>query len=339
VLLTGRQAANFALHMGDTWLLPEATDKPDLFGVAQEKDLRQSYPGTTTALIRIVEAKGAGNYDMLDTVTDASSKAMLRGGTKEFGKIENAGEIRMLYAFHALPGDPLSLTGAVFANGDKTRRYDVGRNNSLVADTKGAMSEQGTADAIGFGHPEKEKFVILKKDGTLTIDGQPGGTKLWSDGSTASAAAFGNFGEDDRQYAIVIKDDNVYRYPLDGKGDAADFLRMTGERVSTYHREDPKWLAGATASALDVNGDGKVDLLIHTKAGAMMLINRGYGAFFIDADIDKALKSADGKPLIGEKTPWTALDVNEDGLDDLIVLSPETGAVTAVMNAKPADGR
>ena len=67
----------------------------------------------------------------------------------------------------------------------------------------------------------------------------------------------------------------------------------------------------------------------------MLLINRGFGAFFIDTDLAKVLKTPAGAPLLTDKTLWTAADLDGDGLDDLVIVSPETGAVTAVMNPKP----
>jgi len=78
-----------------------------------------------------------------------------------------------------------------------------------------------------------------------------------------------------------------------------------------------------------------MDVLINTPSGPMLLINRGYGAFFINADLGKILKTTAGEPLLTDKTLWTAADVDGDGLDDLIIVTPATGAVTAVMNPKP----
>jgi hypothetical protein len=152
---------------------------------------------------------------------------------------------------------------------------------------------------------------------------------------TAIATVTGNFGEEpEKLYAIVIKEDSISRYSLDNSSPPAGFLRLTGERVSNYHKDNPKWLAGATAAALDCNGDGRTDLLISTPAGPLLLINRGFGAFFINADLAKVLKTSDDKPLLDAKSLWTAADIDGDGLDDLLIVSP-TGAVIAVMNPKP----
>jgi hypothetical protein len=153
--------------------------------------------------------------------------------------------------------------------------------------------------------------------------------------AAAIATVTGNFGEEpDKLYAIVIREDSITRHSLDNSSPPADFLRLTGERVSNYHKDNPKWLAGATAAALDCNGDGRTDLLISTPSGPLLLINRGFGAFFINADLAKVLHTSDGQPLLDGKSLWTAADIDGDGLDDLLIVSP-TGAVTAVMNPKP----
>jgi hypothetical protein len=329
VLLTGRKAENFALHIGDTWVLPQPTDKPQLFEVSHEKDLKQSYPGTTSALLKIVEATAADKYDMLDKVSDEASKAMLRGGTKDLFKVDAAGAVALIAV-----RSPDKYTEVYGRTKDGLRRL-------LSATPTGTSATSLPAPAVPVDTVAISPGDILTATGELTqLTGGGGSAKrrLWTDNTPASAAAFGNFGEDaDKLYAVVVKDDNIYRYGLDGQSPPADFTRMTGERVTTYHKDNPKWLAGATAAALDVNGDGKMDVLINAPAGAMLLINRGYGAFFVDVDIDKALKDADGKPLIGVKSLWTAADVDADGLDDLIVVAPDTGAVTAVLNQKAVE--
>jgi hypothetical protein len=340
VLIIARRASASALHLANHWLYPEflPTAKSNLV-VRKELNLGQSFPGATSGLAAAMQSLKEGKYSMLD----AASPDMFKGEVKNFGKLE----MTNLKALFPARVQKERQQGVFALSQDGLRIY--------VADVSGlkATEEPNSAplhlsfqstDLIALTLTKDGYYLALTRNGELE-EGRPNTTvasaskaKLWSDGSTASAAAFGNFGEEpDRLYAIVVKDDNVYRYPLDGKGEPADFVRLTGERVSTYHKENPKWLAGATACALDCNGDGRMDVLINTPSGPMLLINRGYGAFFINADLGKILKATTGEPLLTDKTLWTAADVDGDGLDDLIIVSPGTGAVTAVMNPKPEE--
>jgi FG-GAP-like repeat len=144
----------------------------------------------------------------------------------------------------------------------------------------------------------------------------------------AGTSVTGNFGEDPKQpMAIVIREDGIFRQGLQttgGPGD--DFTRLTGEPLSNYHKDNPKWLAGATAAALDCNGDGRMDVLINSSGGPMLLINRGFGCFFVNPDIGKTIGDA-----LPPNAKWTALDVDGDKHDDLVVIS-EDGKLTAILN-------
>ena len=339
VLLTGVNPQAFALHLGDTWLLPQATDNPQVFMVESAIDLKQSYPGTTAALMKIVQARAADKYDMLDQVSDQQAKAMFRGGIKDLGKFD-APEVSAFYTVKAVRGNRKAL---IAITRDGLKLYSATATG--IAPGRSPASTIPTADLIAVSIVDltgsgSSAILALKKSGELLIydtlsSAAPTKTvQLWKDNSSASAAAFGNFGEDDKPCAIVVKDENIYRYPLDGSAEPSDFLRLTGERTSSYHKDNPKWLAGATAAALDVNGDGRTDILINTPSGPMLLINRGYGAFFIDADIGKVLKTSASQSLLVDKSIWTAIDLDADGLDDLLVIA-DGGAVSAIMNAKP----
>ena len=182
-------------------------------------------------------------------------------------------------------------------------------------------------------------LLTLYRTGELRIapigaKGEAQSKKLWTDSTPVSAAALGNFGEEpDKIYALVVKDDNIYRYALDGNSPPADFVRLTGEPISNYHKDNPRWLAGAAAHPLDCNGDGRTDVLINTPSGPLLLINRGFGAFFINADLGKTLVDPAGKPLLADKIRWTCADVDGDGDDDLLLIS-DAGKVSAVLNPK-----
>lgn len=336
VLLTGTHANDFALHLGDTWFLPEAKAE-GLYQVKQERDLKQSYPGTTAALMKIAQDRAANKYNMLDQITEQDAKAILHGGVKDLGKFD-AANFTSLQTIKAIRGNRKSL---VAIGKDNMKFFAVANNAisparaSLPAIPVTDVIAISVADLTGTGQPV---ILTLKKTGQLDLYETPANPvpsktiQLWKDNTTASVAAFGNFGEDEKLCVIVIKDENIERYSLDGSA-PADFLRLTGERLATYHKDQPKWLTGATAAPVDINNDGKTDLLINTSAGSMLLVNRGYGAFFIDQDVAKILKTDAGAPLITAKSLWTAIDVDGDDLDDLLIIN-ESGAATAVMNVK-----
>ncbi len=342
VLFVAHLDRNAALHLADTWLAP-AKAGPSTFLVSAEKDLRQSYPGTTAALHRLVTGLKDGKYDMLNAVSPNSFK----GSIKELGKLDAPGAHTLFAA--RLGSDKQSTLIAASATAAKS--FSLAPDGFHPATTPPPALTDVIAVAaaefpIGTTGAAARTFLSLKKDGTLTagdpaIPTTPGATplKLWANDAPASCAAIGSFADQGKLAALVVRDTDVFLYPIDPSADPKtapaplDFLRLTGERLSTYFKGD-KPLAGASAAPLDVNGDGRMDLLIHTPQRDLLLINRGYGSFFINADIGKILVDPAGKPLLGDKTPWTAVDVDGDGNDDLLILS-ESGAVSALLNPKP----
>jgi hypothetical protein len=144
----------------------------------------------------------------------------------------------------------------------------------------------------------------------------------------AGRTVVGNFGEDPkRTVAIVLREEGVFRQTTDTPASPADdFTRLTGESIAAYYRDNPRWLSQATAIALDCNGDGRMDVLINSPAGKMLLVNRGFGCFFVNADIGKAIGDA-----LPPAAKWTALDVDGDNNDDLLVVG-EDGTAKAVLN-------
>jgi hypothetical protein len=348
VLFVGKRSGSNALHLADTWLFPEPVPgSKGNFVVKKDlaANLRQSYPGSTAALVKVVEELKAngGKYSMLNEV----SPKVFHGDRRDLGRVDLQFMGKLSPFAVPLPSSRrnklLISLGGGFTTTEVTPSgiADPTRASVMLFPKfpPGDLIAVSLVDATGKNDlallaltPAGE--LILADWGKGDAAAAPRIKKLWTDNTVASAAALGNFGEDpDRIYALVVKDDNVYRYPLDGSSPPADFVRLTGEAVSNYHKDNPRWLAGATAHPLDCNGDGRTDVLINTPAGPMLLINRGFGAFFINADLGKTLVDPAGKPLLTDKTRWTCADVDADGHDDLLVIAAD-GKVTAVLNPK-----
>jgi hypothetical protein len=174
------------------------------------------------------------------------------------------------------------------------------------------------------------KYTMLDK---VSPDFFKGGTKQFDPASVklpkpAGTIAVGQFGEDPKAPTVmVLKDNGLFRHAADASGNPtgeanADFTGLTGEPLSPYAGR----FKGATAAALDANADGRTDLLINSKGGPLLLINRGFGCFFVNPDLAKTL--GENFPLTAK---WTAADVDGDKHDDLVIFTPD-GKATAILN-------
>jgi hypothetical protein len=146
------------------------------------------------------------------------------------------------------------------------------------------------------------------------------------EGGPALADTDGRFEEGGRQAVMVLRLDGITRYSLSDPPRASDFTRLTGESWSSFFKEDAK-ITAATATAIDINGDGLDDYLVLTDTGGVLLINRGFGAFLASAEAPKALHKAGIKP----PSRLFASDVDGDRCADLVVISPD-GAIQVVPN-------
>lgn len=298
VLFVARSEKNFALHLADTWLLPVAVEgKPGLFSVRQtsEAALRQSFPGSTAALAALVEQLKA---DKPTAMLNEVSPNMFKGGVKDLGKLDIGEPIAALRGFKAGGKSYLAASGA-------------GGTWTVFAAAGGTLQKApaGSVQIPQAATPEK-------------LGGAPAGKEILS-------CVAGDFGEDAATpAALTMLADGLVRLP-----DGGDFTRLTGEHLATYFQGVEKPLIGATMGVLDCNGDGRTDVLLRTPKRVLLLINRGFGAFFINADIGGVLVDGSGAPLLGDKTLFTGADIDGDGNDDLVIVSP-TGAASVVINTK-----
>lgn len=374
---------NFAIHMGDRWLLAEqlpAQGGP-AFRVRDEYPLLlQTFPGRTEALIdlfrqmrtrlnRILNAtednifreiKQLGQLEVRNA--EALFAADFNGDKKPDLLIQTSQGVRLfLHADgqyrDATAAAGLSGTGLAFAgdaNGDG--QVDVVAGGQLFLNDGGKFRTAGklelpppggilVAGFVDVSGTKRQDIAVLMRTGQLLIWQNPGAAgqpwvaqpprTLWPASEPApEAAAFGEWGDDGRTHVIGIRKNDVVRYALaDGGSAPGDILRLTGDRMGVFDREN-HGLAGAVVTTFDSNADGRRDLLVVNEPFGLMLVNRGFGAFFASPITAIALKDMPERPVPFRITPATRLaaaDFGGDGCDDLVVLT-EDGRLYLVDN-------
>jgi hypothetical protein len=189
----------------------------------------------------------------------------------------------------------------------------------------------------------KADLLVLQKSGLLRGALGAGGRKfkpleerqVWpADKPALGGAISTQFGDDGKPAVMVLHEAGVARYSLAGPATAAaDFQRLTGKQPAPA-----KTLAGLLAAVpIDVNGDGRLDLFAVTAQAGDLYVNRGFGAFLVDSDAHKLLRSRGQQKVPFELKPGirlVAADLRDDKFDDLVVVTPE-GAVYALDNLPP----
>lgn len=184
---------------------------------------------------------------------------------------------------------------------------------------------------------QKSDLFAIKKNGELLTWENSGSvdqphdkakTKtLWTGGEAVLSVVFGGFGDAGETTLMVVREETITRYSLSGDvSTPADFTRLTGERWSSFVKENGNKLKGVTARPIDINGDGRTDLMIVGDAGGLLLANRGFGAFLVSADAAGTLRSKEGRSLPFTLSPtscWTAVKLRGDKFEDVLVLTPD----------------
>jgi hypothetical protein len=240
-------------------------------------------------------------------------------------------------------------------NGDGM--IDLLLDNAIWMNDKGKFTNQPwhpslpvqplSAALIDFGGHRKLDAAFLTADGRLHLFENPPtageswkvrpSQTLWKDDPAPVMAAFGDWGENSRPHVLAVRETGIIRYALDG-GRAVDFERLTGLNLQKYYSRYSQGLKNATAVAIDINGDGRRDMLIICDGGGLLMVNRGFGAFLVDYDAGNTLIADDKNHVpfkLGPNTTWAAADMRGDGCEDLLVLT-EDGILYEVANPKPA---
>src|SRR5438876_9714340 len=120
---------------------------------------------------------------------------------------------------------------------------------------------------------------------------------------------------------MVVRAGGLTRNALDlDGGSPAQFDRLTSESLKAYNetKELARWDVIA-AVPLDINGDGREDLIVILDKGGPTLVNRGFGTFFLNP-----LPALEIVPYNRNEVPWKvtpgtrfgAGDIHGDKFDD-----------------------
>lgn len=260
IVFSKRDPDHAILHVGNTWVLSDYDSTKRIpFFIARglKADLSHTFPGATDTLITILRAlKADGKSALIDKV-DPKTFA----GIKQIGKLPIA--------------NPIAVTAGDF-DGD-------GLPEMAVKTGEGVQVFSLTAGAVAPSKTEPPKDFPAKY-------------KLSDEGGPILASAIGAFGPAGERSAIVVRGKSITREPLDGndKLPVDPLVRLTGDEMKVYFPGAADGIAAALATDIDINGDGKRDVLIVTEEAAVVLVNRGYGAFFVITRV-KEILAKDGK--------------------------------------------
>jgi len=191
-------------------------------------------------------------------------------------------------------------------------------------------------------------IAALSKTGELTVFENPGSVdkpwaakparSLWKDEAGTKppfAAFFGDWGDNGKPHVMVVRENGVTRYALDDDGGPpADLKRLTGRALGDTSTKEAQGMTLLGAIPLDLDGSGRMDLLLITEKGGMALMNRGFGCYMVNPEASAAFRSHDQYkcPFVLKPTCFLAAsDTQDDKFDDVLVLT-EDGSLFVVDN-------
>ncbi len=271
-----------------------------------------------------------------DLVVGAADGAHVASSDKGFSTLQDAMTGGTITAVGDVNGDgkPDLLVGKTLYLNDggkfkpSTAKIDLPAETDLVAVT--------IADVTG---DKKADVVALKTNGELLVFENPvapdkpwivkPAKPLWKDEKNpVLSAVMGDFGDDGLLHIVVLRESGITRYGISDEP-AADFVRLTGDNFEIYNAAKPNWLAGGKLVSIDSNGDGKPDLLIISPTASLLLVNRGFGAYFANPDAGKELKGPAFPITAG--TRLAGADLRGDKVEDLLILT-EDGTLYGAAN-------
>ncbi len=217
---------------------------------------------------------------------------------------------------------------------NKGDHFEAGR--TLAFHDEANVLTVALIDCTGDGRPDG---AFLMKNGDLQVFENPGNNRaewkeipvkhLWSGGDEAMAAAFSaDWGDTDKPCVMVARASGLTRYALDPDGGPpAGLDRLTGNPLKAYNdaTQVMHWNVIATVP-LDINGDGREDLVVILDTAGPTLVNRGFGTFFLNPMPTNALHDSYENEVPWKVTPKTrfgAGDIHGDKFDDLLIVTED----------------
>lgn len=371
--LAETEGAGLAIvHVADTWLLAHGVPNSgfQVWRTVQVYEAaRQSFPGRTAALVRIVtdlkSAKSplinkwdrkpfAGGVRKLARLDIQKPNwilaADLNGDKKPDLLVGTAAGTRLFLAAADGFADATGQWGLAGSAGgyhalgdvDGDGKTDLLLDNTLWLNQGGkfiaakarlelpANARPLAAALADLTGDQKPDALLLSANGELRVFENPAApdkpwppreTKtLWKDAEAPAYAAFGDWGDTGKLHVVAVSAAGIVRYALDPDGGPpADLLRLTGVDL----RKNPKYrdgLKNVRAVALHMDDDRRLDLFAVCDTGALLLVNRGLGAFLLD---DNAPNPFAGQPTLSASAPWTSADLHAHGVDDLVILTDD----------------
>jgi hypothetical protein len=373
------------IHIADQWLSATTVAKAEprrwlTFNI--DSTGHRDFPGTTAALIPVVEELRNGAYSLID-VYDGKP---FSGGMKEMGKLPVTKPVFMIAADINGDGKPdlivgtaegiklFLATGETYAdateqwglsgvagscaaagdiNGDGKIGLLIGKTlyrndgKKLIADSH-AIDVGGAASALAVGlvvsaGNKAPDAALLFDDGRTLLFKNPGHAgQPWakaaerkSDGAAAAkTAAFGDFSGDGKPSEIVLGEKSISRLSMTADVPADDFARLTGEPLDQVVKAFAAGMKNPAITRIDINGDNRPDLVISSTDAALVLINRGFGAFLVDKDAGAALGALAAIPLANARARCAMHRPGGKG-DDLLILSDEGKLFLVTSPVKP----